>query len=566
LETVIQKATARDPASRYATAAELRDDLRALVDDRPIAARKPGSLEQLGRWSRQNPLAATLAAISVLLLMLLAATASIGYLTTTDANQKLSEKATSLKLKQLEAENAHRRATANWQRAEANLELTMRAFDDMFKAVISGNSRIQSEIDIDGFGEMAGIETAVTAEDAERLKRLLTFYEQFTQQNSDNERLRTELARAYRRVANIYHLVGEFASALPAYEKSVAIYRQIQQANPGAVPDCLNLIRTQSEFATALRANGQPRLAAQQIRQCRELLDAHSQHATPELQLEKARILIALGANNVMLAAADNPLRRSPNLDSTLPWPLANYAFPRLAERLDRGGTPRNSSELLDHRRLQEVHEAIGIAHQLLAADPQRAEYRFTLAKGYSFLAAYQLKTDKAAAEAALDEAISQFETLVQQFPEDLEYRFFMALTYSMNWNSDGVDSEQIAVARATANDLVERSPNVLEYKQLKIRVNIQDGRQQMDAGNLDAAFRSFQSADEALASLANRKGMFTAGRVDRFLADSYRSLAQRYRRSGEPRQANDAFRAARTVDDRLRARTQDRGQATLGN
>ena len=36
LETIILKATAREPAHRYATAGELADDLRAFLDDRPI--------------------------------------------------------------------------------------------------------------------------------------------------------------------------------------------------------------------------------------------------------------------------------------------------------------------------------------------------------------------------------------------------------------------------------------------------------------------------------------------------------------------------------------------------
>src|SRR5262249_14935782 len=42
LETILLKATAKDPAARYATAQELAEDLRNFLEDRPIRARRPG--------------------------------------------------------------------------------------------------------------------------------------------------------------------------------------------------------------------------------------------------------------------------------------------------------------------------------------------------------------------------------------------------------------------------------------------------------------------------------------------------------------------------------------------
>ena len=54
LETIIAKATARDPAGRYATAAALAEDLRRFVEDRPIRARRVSAAERLARWCRRN--------------------------------------------------------------------------------------------------------------------------------------------------------------------------------------------------------------------------------------------------------------------------------------------------------------------------------------------------------------------------------------------------------------------------------------------------------------------------------------------------------------------------------
>src|SRR5262249_38632654 len=55
LETIVAKATARDPALRYATAGALAEDLRRVREDRPIRARRISPVERLARWCRRNP-------------------------------------------------------------------------------------------------------------------------------------------------------------------------------------------------------------------------------------------------------------------------------------------------------------------------------------------------------------------------------------------------------------------------------------------------------------------------------------------------------------------------------
>mgnify|MGYP005832610453 CR=1 FL=1 len=54
LETIIQKAMAPEPESRYATAAALAEDLRRFLEDRPILARPITRLQRLRRWTRRN--------------------------------------------------------------------------------------------------------------------------------------------------------------------------------------------------------------------------------------------------------------------------------------------------------------------------------------------------------------------------------------------------------------------------------------------------------------------------------------------------------------------------------
>jgi eukaryotic-like serine/threonine-protein kinase len=64
LETIIHKSVAREPSHRYATAADLAEDLRRFLDGRPIRARQASTAERLARWLRRNPwVAAFLAAL-----------------------------------------------------------------------------------------------------------------------------------------------------------------------------------------------------------------------------------------------------------------------------------------------------------------------------------------------------------------------------------------------------------------------------------------------------------------------------------------------------------------------
>ncbi len=67
LQTIVAKATARDPSARYPTAIALADDLRAFLDGRPIQGRRASPLAKLLGWRRRNPALAALGAIVLVL-------------------------------------------------------------------------------------------------------------------------------------------------------------------------------------------------------------------------------------------------------------------------------------------------------------------------------------------------------------------------------------------------------------------------------------------------------------------------------------------------------------------
>jgi WD40 repeat protein/serine/threonine protein kinase len=85
LETVVLKAIARLPSHRYQTPAEMAEDLKRFVEDRPVRARRISGAERLWRWCRRNPVETALAAAVVLALV---AGATMSYLKYLDARQQ----------------------------------------------------------------------------------------------------------------------------------------------------------------------------------------------------------------------------------------------------------------------------------------------------------------------------------------------------------------------------------------------------------------------------------------------------------------------------------------------
>jgi WD40 repeat protein/serine/threonine protein kinase len=81
LETIILKAMAKSPDERYPTAAELAEDLRRFLEDRPILARRPTLAKRAVKWARRHRSLVAVGSAGLVLLTLGAAVGAWRYTT-----------------------------------------------------------------------------------------------------------------------------------------------------------------------------------------------------------------------------------------------------------------------------------------------------------------------------------------------------------------------------------------------------------------------------------------------------------------------------------------------------
>jgi eukaryotic-like serine/threonine-protein kinase len=77
LVTIVHTAFARDPKDRYATAADLRDELERFLADRPIRSRPVSPPERYWRWCKRNPILATASTAACVLTVAIAIVSTV---------------------------------------------------------------------------------------------------------------------------------------------------------------------------------------------------------------------------------------------------------------------------------------------------------------------------------------------------------------------------------------------------------------------------------------------------------------------------------------------------------
>jgi len=449
LETIVMKAVASAPRQRYLSAGGLAADLRCFLEDRPVRARRATPLDRAWRWCRRNRALAALGGAALTLLVAVAVVASLGYFHTHQALERVSIERELADTARRQAEEERTQTRAQRERAEVNLRLATRAFEDIFSRIAS-DPLVQSPAQNDDEDEWPEPlwETVVTDRDAILLEGMLKFYDQFAEQNQADIKLQKETARAYRRVGEIQSRLGQYPKAETAYRRALATYQRLADAATGSPEDRLAMAAIHNELGTVFRNTGR---LADAVAAHQQALDTLAQLAPPSAARPECRFELARSYRCLSLAA---------------PWQGAFRGSPRGPRHGMRSSSTRGQESVENSRK------ALEILLQLAEEFPDNPRYRLAMARckrdGY-YLLGFGARRDEA--DQSRFEAVRILEGLIAQSPENPDYRYELAETYAMPWPRwrDGRSAEgrqqQLRSAIEIGTELVARYGAVPAYK-----------------------------------------------------------------------------------------------------
>ncbi|MFO0907489.1 MAG: serine/threonine-protein kinase, partial [Isosphaeraceae bacterium] len=228
LETIVQKAMAKEPSARYATAGELADDLRRFLDDRPVVARRPGPLGLAVRWARRRRAVVVPAAL-ILMVVLSVSTVLLW--------------------------------TAK-RRTEAALQLQKQA---LTRQVLAYHLSLAT---VDRIARAIGPDPShpdlKMAEEAIQLSA--GFFDRIASNFANDSSMQEVVANAHRSAGNLRLIQGR-SSGRKNFEQSIALFKRIAAEHPDRVWLRTRLIETLTEYSGFLDAAGETRAADTALQQ-----------------------------------------------------------------------------------------------------------------------------------------------------------------------------------------------------------------------------------------------------------------------------------------------------------
>jgi serine/threonine protein kinase len=216
LETIVLKAIAKEPRSRYGSARELADDLGRFLEDQPILARRPSLKERAARWSRRHR-PVVLTAVIVLVMAL-----AIGTTLLRRAKQQTGA-----------ALDSHRQALVEERKG---YEAAIAALDVATQPLTNP---------ADGSGPVRGPE-------ADRIYQFAIGQCDQIRNLTLDHKLVSELAAKAARRAGFFRMILGDAKGRGDYEQAIRAYETLIQQQPGFIWLHTGLIETLREYSERL--------------------------------------------------------------------------------------------------------------------------------------------------------------------------------------------------------------------------------------------------------------------------------------------------------------------------
>jgi non-specific serine/threonine protein kinase/serine/threonine-protein kinase len=439
LDTIVLTALHKDPARRYATPAELADDLGRHLDGLPVRARPDRWSYRATKFVRRHRVAVAAAAVAV-------------------------------------ASLAGGLGAAVWEarRAEQQRTRAERRFNDVRKLA----NAVMGELD-DAIRDLPG------STPARRLlvTHALAYLDGLAREAAGDHGLQLDLAAAYEKVGDVqgrptYANLGDFAGARRSYEKALSIRRALSALDPNAVGTQRALADTYRRLGRLLQVSGSRAEATADYEQAHSIATRLAQSHSQDLGLQE--LLAATHCDLAWhLAMEDAPRARghaeaalviSERLVALRPGDFSTQE--RLAISLERVGRALEIQTPNSGAGLQRLQEAGAIWDTLLAADPRNTSLHWSVLANRSLRGvALRAKGDTVGALRVYGQGLGMAESLAASDPASAEYQSALATWlagYAEKQLEAGLPSEAVAnLKRAVAilEPLVRRAPTDHEVR-----------------------------------------------------------------------------------------------------
>lgn len=484
LETIVLKAIAPEPDGRYQSAAELASDLRCFCEDRPIAARRVGRTERLARWSRRNPLLATLSGA-----LLLSVTISLIAITA-NWQRALTEK--------LRAQNES-------TRAEYNLTLALASMDRLLEKFEADWMAHPIAPDTDELFQDSSLRFVVSDHSAAVLEEALLFYEQFARQNSENPKLQRDTAKAYARSGKIHERLGQLEEAEAAYKQNVELMVAQLDSSPVDSESAVQIARAHYRLANVLLARYRHHAALTELTSAKTILtDQLARDETSQaLRFELALTCSSIGRTLWFLR--DMPLSSERHRSAIrLLEQLVEESPQHSMYRLELARTYRAYYQLAsigrERKYFVEMRDAAEIILRDLVTDyPGVPDYQCELSEMLTSAASFRGATLERRLE-SLTHAIELAESLVVNFSSIPRYR--AALAEALSKKAELLEATSLLEASKLHDRAVRyylalcsQYPTVPHYFFFSGRVLVTQGKCLQELGDYEAARESYLAA-----------------------------------------------------------------------
>jgi len=518
LETVVQKAMAKRREDRYATARDLADDLRRVLEGKPTIARPPSLPDRMGKWARRHR-------------RVVAAAAAVGLLAV------LGMAASTLLILREKAKTEH-----NYALAEQHFREAREAVDRF------GIQLAERLADVPGADQVR----------RDLLLQTLRYYRDFVSQAKEDPTLRADLALTYSKIGTLTAEIGSNDEAIQAHTSAIGLLEQLAAENPDDPDYRRELGVSRNNLALALSRSGRTDAARNAYRDAirlqKDLADrfpgsgpyagdlalSHTnlgllQSETGEVKEAEASFLEAIRLQERLLDLDPNNPECQRNLAASLNNLGALYV----------GRQPGRAAELYQK----------ALAHQTKAASlrPGELKYQSDVALTHNNLGAVQSRDGRLAeAAASYARAVEIQRELARAAPAQKCYRHDLAVSFnnlgltqsSLRQTPDAERSFRQALDLQEA--LVRQNPNDLDLHSSLGGIYNNLAIVQEELRKLGDAAASYKQAIEHQKVANSQAPKVSRYRV--FLSKHYYNYGRVLRRLGRPDEAAQAALARRQL------------------